>query len=161
MKERITKVDEITGFKSFEDVPYSEYTIYLRNKMFTISYKSASPIVSKITPLILNEHLITEYRINRDRISLIEIGKDLFDGINQLESDDFDDLDQFVNAIMVFTNADIDEDGLKEMKTLGAIKIKSTENRKASVDELKQRLNASDTQVFYTRLLTEIGRAHV
>lgn len=156
MKERISKVDEITGARTFVDNFYSEYTIYLRNKMLTISYKGAYPQISKITPLILNEHLITEYRINRDRISLIEIGKDLFDGINQLESDDFDDLDQFVNAIMVFTNADIDEDGLKEMKTLGAIKIKSTENRKASVDELKQRLNASDTQVFYTRLLTAL-----
>lgn len=156
MKERISKVDEITGARTFVDNFYSEYTIYLRNKMFTISYKGAYPQISKITPIILNEHLITEYRINRDRISLIETGKDLFDGINQLESDDFDDLDQFVNAIMVFTNADIDEDGLKEMKTLGAIKIKSTENRKASVDELKQRLNASDTQVFYTRLLTAL-----
>ena len=156
MKERISKVDEITGARTFVDNFYSEYTIYLRNRMFTISYKGAYPQISEITPIILNEHLITEYRINRDRISLIETGKDLFDGINQLESDDFDDLDQFVNAIMVFTNADIDEDGLEEMKSLGAIKIKSTENRKASVDELKQRLNASDTQVFYTRLLTAL-----
>lgn len=156
MKERISKVDEITGARTFVDNFYSEYTIYLRNRMFTISYKGAYPQISEITPIILNEHLITEYRINRDRISLIETGKDLFDGINQLESDDFDDLDQFVNAIMVFTNADIDEDGLEEMKSLGAIKIKSTENRKASVNELKQRLNASDTQLFYTRLLTAL-----
>ena len=155
MVERIDKVDE-QGNK-VPDNYYSEYTIYLRNKSFTVSYKTGSPqFVGETTPLVLNEHLITEYYINRDRISLIEIGKDLFDGINQLESDDFDDMDQFVNAILVFVNADIDKEGLDQMKELGAVKIKSTENRKASISELKERLNASDTQVFYTRLLVAL-----
>lgn len=154
MVEKIDKVDE--NGQKIQDNYYSEYTIYLRNQCFTISYKTGSPEIKNYKVLSLNEHLITEWYINRDRISLIEIGKDLFDGINQLESDDFDDLDQFVNAILVFTNADIDEDGLQEMKKLGAIKIKSTENKKASVEELKQRLNATDTQVFYNRLLTSL-----
>lgn len=155
MVETLDRVDEFGNLQPVQNY-YSEYTVYLRNRLYTISYKTGNPIITERKPIALKEHLITEWYINRDRISLIEIGKDLFDGINQLESDDFDDLDQFVNAIMVFTNADIDEDGLKEMKELGAIKIKSTENRKASVDELKQRLNASDTQVFYTRLLTSL-----
>lgn len=156
MVERINKVDA-TGNK-IPDNYYSEYTIYLRNKKYVVSCKTGSPqfIDKETEPLVFNEHYITEYYINRDRISLIEIGKDLFDGINQLESDDFDDLDQFVNAILVFINADIDEEGLKDMKQLGAVKIKSTENRKASIDELKERLNASDTQVFYTRLLVAL-----
>lgn len=137
---------------------YSQYTIYLRNKTFILDYRSSNPVVveGSIKPIVLNEHLITEYYVNRDRISLIELGKDLFDGINQMESLDFDDMQQFVNAIMVFTNADIDEEGLQAVQQYGAVKIKSTENRKASVELLQQRLNASDTQVFYTRLLTAL-----
>lgn len=136
---------------------YQEITIYLRNKKLTCKCIGGNIEWSqKVSPLILKEHIITEYYVNRDRISLIEIGKDLFDGINQLESLDFDDLEQFVNAIMVFTNAEVDEDGLKEINELGAVNIKSTENRKASVDLLQQRLNATDTQVMYTRILTAL-----
>ena len=158
MQEAITKVDE-NGNEVNSWLQYSEYTVYFRDRFFILTNKTGTFQLkpnTEIQPIILNEHLVTEYYINRDRISLIEIGKDLFDGINQLESDDFDDLDQFVNAIMVFTNADIDEDGLAEMKELGAIKIKSTENKKASVDTIANRLNATDTQVFYTRLLTSL-----
>lgn len=156
MVERLNKVDE-KGNTIVDSNYYSEYTIYLRNKKFTVSFKTGSPqFIGETALLPFQEHLVTEYYINRDRISLIEIGKDLFDGINQLESDDFDDMDQFVNAILVFVNADIDADGLNQMKELGAVKIKSTENRKASISELKERLNASDTQVFYTRLLVAL-----
>lgn len=137
---------------------YQQLSIYLRNKKLTCNYDTAGKITweKDELPNILNEHLITEYYVNRDRISLIEIGKDLFDGINQLESLDFDDMEQFVNAIMVFTNAQVDEAGLEEIKALGAVNIKSTENRKAAVDLLQNRLNATDTQVFYTRLLTSL-----
>ncbi len=136
---------------------YPQINIYLRNKRLVCDYIEEKVVwAKKVDPIILNEHLIAEYYVNRDRISLIEIGKDLFDGINQLESLDFDDMEQFVNAIMVFTNAKVDEEGIEEIRKLGAVNIKSTENRKASVDLLQNRLNASDTQVFYTRLLTSL-----
>lgn len=144
--------------KELKKLYYKQISIYLRNKKLTCNYYENGKIEweKEILPNILNEHLVTEYYVNRDRVSLIEIGKDLFDGINQLESLDFDDMEQFVNAIMVFTNAQVDEEGLDEIKALGAVNIKSTENRKASVDLLQNRLNATDTQVFYTRLLTSL-----
>lgn len=140
-----------------ESIMYPRIFIYLRNKRLECDYIGEKVIWGKeIKPIILNEHIITEYYVNRDRISLIELGKDLFDGINQLESLDFDDMEQFVNAIMVFTNAEVDEESLDEIKALGAVNIKSTENKKASVELLQNRLNATDTQVFYTRLLTAL-----
>lgn len=145
--------------KEYEDRPYKEYTIYTRNRMFIMQFKgyNSNPFTfvdSK--PIALKEHLITEWNINRDRISLIEIGKDLFDSINKLESLDADDMEQFVNAIMVFTNAEVDENELTEIKRLGAVNIKSTENKKASIDLLQARMKASDTQVMYTRLLVAL-----
>lgn len=144
----------------YEDIIkyYSEYTIYLRNRKFTVNNKIGS--IQKIKDsdqlIALNEHIITEYYINKARISLIEIGKDLFNDINYLESLDKDDMEQFVNAIMVFTNAEVDEKDLEELKDLGAVSISSTENREARVDLLQQRLKAGDTQTYYTRLLTSI-----
>ena len=143
--------------EQWQEQYYQKIDIYFRNKKLTCDYlNGAVKWDKKVDPIIINEHLITEYYVNRDRISLIEIGKDLFDGINQLESLDFDDMEQFVNAIMVFTNAQVDEEGIEEIRKLGAVNIKSTENRKASVALLQNRLNATDTQVMYTRLLTSL-----
>ena len=134
--------------------PYNEYTVYLRNKVITYSNKSGElKRVGEPTPLLLNEHIITEYFVNRKRISLIEIGKDLFDNINEVESLDKDDLEQFVNAIMVFTNVKVSAEQLDEIKELGALQIASTEGQKASVELLEQRLKSSETQTMYNRLL--------
>lgn len=138
-------------------IPYSQYTIYLKDFKFTLEYGNGKDNqVFNEQPLIFNTHLITEYYLNRDRISMIELGKDLFDNINRLESLDTDDMEQFVNAILVFTNASIDEEGLNSIEEMGAVSIKSTENKQAKVEMLQQRLNASDTQTFYTRLLTSL-----
>ena len=108
---------------------YSEYQIYLRNRTFTLNNQNSNleKVKGSDKPIALGEHVITEYYINRARISLIEIGKDLFNDINYLESLDKDDMEQFVNAIMVFTNAEVDEDALSEIKDLGAVSISSTE----------------------------------
>ena len=137
---------------------YSEYQIYLRNRTFKVTNEigDITKVEKSDKPIALKEHIITEYYINKSRISLIEIGKDLFNDINYLESLDKDDMEQFVNAIMVFTNAEVDENDLQEIKDLGAVSISSTEGREAKVDLLQQRLNATDTQTYYLRLLVSL-----
>lgn len=134
---------------------YSIYTVYLRNHMYVVNAKRGYEITDE-KPLILNRHYITEYYLNQDRISLIEIGKDLFNDINYLESLDKDDMEQFVNAIMVFTNAEIDEDGVEAIRKLGAVSISSTDGREAKIDLLEQRLNANTTNMYYSRLLNAL-----
>lgn len=136
---------------------YQEYQVYLRKGVLTYSNQSGRLVrIGEPIPLLYNEHIITEYYLNKKRISMIEIGKDLFDDINYLESLDKDDMEQFVNAILVFTNATISEEDLNDIKTLGAVCINSTEQKKASVDLLQGRLNATDTQTYYMRLLTAL-----
>lgn len=144
------------GEEVTEPVPYNEYTVYLRNMVLTYNDKDSLKRVGNPTPLLWGEHIITEYYLNKRRISLIEIGKDLFDDINYLESLDKDDMEQFVNAIMVFTNAEVSEQDLTDIKKMGAVCINSTEDKKASVDLLQGRLKASDTQTYYNRLLTAL-----
>ena len=150
------EIVEVDG--KLQERNYQELTIYTRNRKIVCEYRNGDIKWKKDNDevLILKEHLITEYFVNRDRISLIEIGKNLFDGINHLESMDFDDMEQYVNALMVFTNAEVNEEELDEIKALGAVNIKSTENKKASVELLQSRLNATETQTFYTRLLVAL-----
>ena len=140
------------------EYPYNEYTFYLRNRMVVINDKSGAleVVEGSSKPIILQEHSITEYYVNRQRIGLIEIGKDLFNALNNLESLDADDMEQFVNAILVFTNVEVSESDIEDIRNLGAVSIASTENKKASIELLSQRLNASDTQTYYTRLVTSL-----
>ena len=156
MQEMRTVTDD-RGELVEEPYNYQEYQVYLRSGVLTYTNKSGKLLrEGEPKPLLWNEHIITEYFLNKKRISMIEIGKDLFDDINYLESLDKDDMEQFVNAILVFTNASISEEDLTDIKTLGAVCINSTEQKKASVDLLQGRLNATDTQTYYMRLLTAL-----
>lgn len=151
-----TSIDE-NGNKVVEERPYDEYTVYLRNMKLVVNNKTGIfQVVGDPIPLLLDEHIITEYYLNEKRISYIELGKDLFNDVNYLESLDKDDMEQFVNAIMVFTNAEVSKEDLSDIKELGAVCINSTDQKKASIDLLQGRLNATDTQTYYNRLLTAL-----
>lgn len=145
------------GGKNVEPKNYVEIQVYLRNLVLTYSDKGGSFVrIGDPQPLLWNKHIINEYYLNKKRISMVEIGKDLFDDINYLESLDKDDMEQFVNAILVFKNATVTEEDLDDIKALGAVCINSTEQKQASVDLLQGRLNANDTQTYYNRLLTSL-----
>ena len=155
--QEMRRVTDDRGVQVTEPYNYQEYTVYLRNGVLTYTNKSGQLVrEGEPIPLLWGEHIITEYFLNKKRISMIEIGKDLFDDINYLESLDKDDMEQFVNAILVFTNASVSEEDLDDIKNLGAVCINSTEQKKASVDLLQGRLNATDTQTYYMRLLTAL-----
>jgi hypothetical protein len=152
-REVFNKIDKIMEIKEF---PYSEWTVYTRNTCFIINNKGGNWSITKKIPLILNEHIITEYYLNKRRIGIIELGKDIFDNINYVENLDLDDIEQFVNSIMVFTNASVDKEGMDSIKEYGAVSIKSTEQKRASVEILQSRLKSLDTQIFYLRKISAL-----
>lgn len=135
------------------NVYYDEVTVYTRKRMFVVNNKNGEWNVESSKPLLLNEHIVTEYYNNKYRLSLTEIGKDIFDDVNYVENLDLDDIEGFVNSIMVFTNAEVDAEGMAAIKEYGAVSIKSTDQKKASVELLQSRLKSLDTQIFYLRKL--------
>ena len=152
----VQEVNPDTGKK--EDVPkfYDEYTVYTRNKKYRIDNKLGTLRVLDTKPIIVNTHIITEYYFNKERMSLLEICKDIFDDINYVENLDKDDIEAFVNSIMVFTNAEVDEEAMDGIKKFGAVSIKSTDQKKASVELLQSRLKSLDTQIYYLRKLSAL-----
>ena len=135
---------------------YKEYTVYTRNMWYLISNKTNNLEIIEKKPIIHNIHLITEYYFNRKRMSFLEIGKDIFDDLNNVENLDLDDIQGFVNSIMVFTNAEVNEKGMEAIKKYGAVSIKSTDQKKASVELLQSRLKSLDTQIYYLRKLSAL-----
>ncbi len=152
----VQQVNPDTGEKENITKYYDEYTVYTRNMKYVIDNKIGNLQITDRTPIIHNVHLITEYYFNRKRMSFLEICKDIFDDLNYVENLDKDDIEAFVNSIMVFTNAEVDEKGMEKIKKFGAVSIKSTDQKKASVELLQSRLKALDTQIYYLRKLSAL-----
>ena len=142
----------------YEDItiPYNEYTVYTRNKKYTLNDKSGTLQIVDRDDMANGIHVITEYYLNRERMGLLEIGKDIFDNINYIEALDKDDIESFVNSIMVFTNASVDQEAMDGIKQFGAVSIKSTDQKKASVELLQSRLKSIDSQIYYLRNLNAL-----
>ena len=152
----VQEVNPDTGKEENMTKYYNEYTVYTRNEQYTIDDKLIELRIIDRKPIIQNIHLLTEYYFNSKRMSLLEICKDIFDDINYVENLDEDDIEGFVNSIMVFTNAEVDAKGMEKIKEFGAVSIKSTDQKKASVELLQSRLKSLDTQIFYLRKLSAL-----
>lgn len=92
---------------------------------------------------------IIEYPLNEERLGDFEIVEPLLNAINLTISNQLDGVEQFIQALMVFKNVDIDKESFSQLKEQGAIKIKDntdgTKTIEANVSYLNQELN--QTQV--------------
>ena len=104
---------------------------------------------------------IFEYPANNARLGAFEIVLPLLDAINTVASNRMDGIEQFIQAFIKFVNCDISADDFKELKDLGAIKVKSTDGSNADVDIVTNELNQVQTQTLvdylYQTVLTICG----
>ena len=106
----------------------------------------SNEIVSE-EPIPFKHNPIVEYRLNNARMGVFEPVILLLDAINTLESNRLDDVEQIVQALMVFMNCDIDEQGFDEMRSKGAVKVKSVEPTiQAAIEMLSNPLDHTGTQ---------------
>ena len=89
---------------------------------------------------------LIEYPFNQDRIGAFELVLKLLDGINKLQSNRLDGVEQFIQALLVFKNVDITKDDLKGLLEMGAIKIKDDGEVEANVEYLTKELNQEQVQ---------------
>ena len=152
-----SEVNPTTGKEEQRPVNYDEYTVYTRNKQYTLNNKSGNlELIEEPKVIIANAHVVKEYYLNKKRVSMLELVKDILDDINDVENFDKDDIEGFVNSIMVFTNAEVNKQGMDAIKEYGAVSIKSTDQKKASVELLQSRLKSLDTQIYYLRKLSAL-----
>jgi hypothetical protein len=156
MKYNVKEFDPETNQVVIKPKPYNEYTVYTRNMQYILNDKTGDLVVIDRKPIVPQGHRVEEYYFNRKRMSFLEICKDIFDDLNYIENLDKDDIEGFVNSIMVFTNAEVDKKGMDAIKEFGAVSIKSTDQKKASVELLQSRLKSLDTQIYYLRKLSAL-----
>lgn len=105
---------------------------------------------------------IIEYPANNARLGAFEIVIPLLDAINMTESNRVDGVEQFIQALILFHNVDIDEDKFRALKELGGIKFKDIDSTlKAEITYLNSELNQAQTQTLvdsmYETILTICG----
>lgn len=118
--------------------------------------------ITKSEPNMLKALPIVEYIANPARLGVFETVLSLLDAINEVDSDRVDAVDQFVQAIMLFHNVDVDEETLKMVKELGALAYADiNDNRKGEVKYITAELNQSQTQTLidhmYQAVLQIVG----
>ena len=80
---------------------------------------------------------IIEYPANKARLGAFEIVLPLLDAINTVESNRLDGVEQFVQALMLFHNVDINTEDFHQLRDEGAIKYKDIDPQfKAEIEYL-------------------------
>lgn len=113
-------------------------------------------------PLLIKGNRIIEYPLNNARLGLIELVISGLDAINQIKSNDVDDIDQFVQSLIVFINQEVDPEEFKKLLAYGAIQVQSQDaTRPADVKLLGTQLKHSETKIvtddLYQNILTICG----
>lgn len=119
------------------------YSIYTPTMYFEVMKNQ----VIKEEAHVLGYIPIIEYPANHARLGAFETVLPLLDALNTIASNRLDGIEQFVQAFMKFINCDIDEQTFKELKELGAIKIKGEPGNPADVDIVSGELNQTEVQV--------------
>lgn len=131
----------------FKDESTISYTVYTPDDVFYITGSMMqAEKVDSVVKYNFGMVPIVEYPCNSLRMGAFEIVIDLLDAINTTESNRLDGVEQFIQAIMVFENADINADQFELMKSLGAIKLSSNDGKASKVYYLNEQLDQSQTQ---------------
>lgn len=133
------------------------YTVYTENETYTIigTLLTAGRIKNIITHKF-GMIPIVEYPANPNRIGAFEIVIDLLDAINTVESNRIDGIEQFIQALMVFENADISVEQFQELKDLGALKVSSRDGVASKVYYLVEQLDQGQTQMLVDAMYQEV-----
>lgn len=129
------------------------YTCYTKKEVFTVKNEE---IISR-QPHLIGDVPIVEYPANYARLGCFEIVLELLDAISLAQSNRLDGLEQFIQALLVFKNLNLENDDLAKLRKEGAICLPEG----ADVDYLVHELNQSQTQTLvddlYQAVLTICG----
>lgn len=133
------------------------YTVYTPKWIFdicgsSVTHSDGNPI--GMIPMF-------EYALNPERLGSFEKVVPMLDALNNLASNRLDGVEQFIQAIMVFENCDIDQELFEKMKQMGALKVKSDASCPGKVYYMVEQLDQSQVQqlvdYIYSQVLTICG----
>lgn len=133
-------------------------SIYTPTRYFEV----LDDVITKDEPHMLGMIPIIEYPANEARLGAFEIVLPLLDAINNVDSNRLDDIEQIVQALLLFHNVDIDSEDYKKLREEGAIKYRDADpTMPAEIKYIVAMLSQSETQTLadhlYETVLTICG----
>lgn len=95
---------------------------------------------------------IIEYPNNQWRLGDWELCLGLMDAINELQSGRLDDIDQIVQSLLVFINADVNTDTYDEMRKMGVISLRNNTGNPSDVKTVTNSLDQSGMNLYSQEL---------
>ena len=132
-------------------------SIYTETEYYDFEFNGTTiESIGKPKTHILGRVPIIEYYLNKSRLGIVEVTLSMQHILNKIASSDMDGIEQFIQSLVVFVNNDVDAETFKELMELGAVKIKSDSNLPADVKLLVNSLDHSNTDVYYSRTLSNM-----
>lgn len=133
------------------------YSVYTGTRYFEIEADK----IKKSEPNPLGFIPIIEYPLNNARLGAFEIVLPILDAINAVQSNRLDGIEQFVQSLIVLTNAEIDEESAKSLYESGLIVLKSFAEKNPRIDIIAEQLDQTQTQTLvdymYQTVLNIVG----
>lgn len=150
--------EPLMGVKYYkDDNEVVRFSVYTKNRYYLIENDALKESKGHALDMVP----IFEYPANNARLGSFEIVLPLLDKINNIESNRMDGMEQTIQAFIKFVNCDITAEDFKELKEMGAIKVKSVDGAQADVDVVTNELNQDQSQTLkddcYNAILTICG----
>lgn len=141
----------------------TRYGVYTKDRYYAVQNDSIVNIPDEKyadglpgAPHALGSVPIIEYVHNEARMGAFEIVLPLLNAINALESDRLDDIDQFVQSILVFENCEIDNEKMEQLKQNLGLMIKSIGENKSQVYRVDGELSQAGAQTLVDNFDTAV-----
>lgn len=172
--EPIMGVNIVVVGKGESGMAEAVFDVYTKKRKFTIAggvtgqIVTDVPIVATAISVIREEPNriglvpIIEYQYESSRMGAFEAVMPLLDGINAIQSNRLDGIEQFIQSLMIFYNCQLgeDEEGNQitpsYIRQAGAIFLKSIGQEKADLKILSEQLDQTQTQVLVDNLYEKI-----
>ena len=122
-----------------------KYYVYTGIGMYVIGANSDMQIgddyTYTFTPYNVGGVPIIEYPNNEWRIGYWELALSVMDAINDINSGRLDDIDQTIQSLLVFLNAELNATQYDEMREAGVVMLKSMTNNKTDIKSIQNNLD--------------------
>lgn len=132
---------------TFTDDNRQVFYCYTENEFYEIEKSTASFRIVNYEATVLNQIPIIEYPLNMGREGVFEPVIPILDAMNVLSSNRLDNVQTFVDSLMLFHNVSVTRDVILKMQELGALEYGDIDaDRPAEIKYLVSELNQQQTQ---------------
>ena len=99
---------------------------------------------------------VVEYNNNIARLGAFEVVLEALNAVNELQSCRLDDVENFVNSLLIFYNCEISEEQAKELVENLGLQVTSTPDNPAKIDQIQGQLDQTGVQAIVDDIKSEI-----